>query len=229
MIHHTAVTCPYTDPFVLTELSAWYANIRISTQKVMTPEQFEQLIKTKAQEIKDYAVMVFPAEAGNTAIRFINDNFRKQGWQGSGFEAWKANKHNKTILVQSGHLRSATYYTTAPGQATIRNTEPYAQLHNEGGTVNVPVTDKMRKFAWAMYYKEAGKGIKKTKAGDQYQSISVGKEARKWRGLALTKKTFLNITVDQRQFMPTLASPSQILNDDIRSNIETELQRLFNS
>ncbi len=195
----------------------------------MTPEQFDNLIKQKAKELEAYVVTRFPAEAGNTAIRFINGNFKAQGWQGSSFKPWAKNKRGGTTLVQTGHLRSATFYITSPGMATIRNTEPYADIHNEGGDLTIPVTDKMRKFAWAMYYKESGKGIKKTKGGAEYQSIEVGRKAGKWRGLALTKKTYLNINIPRRQFAPTPSSPSPILNRAVLRNVEKELKRIFNT
>lgn len=193
----------------------------------MTPEEFDKLIKQKAKELETYVVARFPAESGNTAIRFINGNFRAQGWQGSTFSAWPKNKRGGTTLIQTGHLRSATYYVTSPGTATIRNTEPYADIHNEGGDVDIPVTAQMRKFFWAMYYKEAGKGIKTNKAGAQYQSIEVGRKANKWRSMALTKKQVFNLTLPRRQFMPTASRPSPVLNKAIQRNIARELERLF--
>jgi hypothetical protein len=194
----------------------------------MNPEDFEKLAEAQAEAIKAYAEMEFPAEAGNTGLRFINENFRQQGWQGNSFEPWKPNSRNKTILVQAGHLRSGAYYTTAPGACTLRHALPYADIHNTGGTINVPVTDKMRKFAWAMYYQEAGKGIRKTKGGAEYQSITVGAKANKWRGLALTKKDKLEITIEKRQFFPTSDSPSPVLEGQVRKNIEEALNIIFN-
>ena len=193
----------------------------------MTPEQFSRLIQTKAKEINSYVINRFPTEAGDVAIRFINGNFRAQGWQGSTFQPWKPNKRGGRILVQKGHLRSSSYYNTAPGMAVVKNTSPNAAIHNEGGKINVPVTPQMRKFAWAMYFKEAGKGIKTAKSGAQYQSIDVGKKANRWKALALTKKTYLNINIDQRQFAPTPNSPSPILNAAVTRKVVQELKRLF--
>ena len=176
-----------------------------------TPQEFEKLVKAKSKEIKKYAELRFPTEAGNTALRFVDGNFRAQGWQGASFKPWKPNQRGGTILVKSGHLRSASYYVTSPAMAIVRNTMPYARIHNEGGTIIVPITKKMKKFAWAMYYKE----------GKQDHSM--------WKGLALTKKNALSVKIAQRQFAPTQNSPSPVLNRALTRKIEQELQRMFNA
>lgn len=178
----------------------------------MSPDEFTRLISRKANEVKAYVNTRFPAQAGDTALRFINGNFRAQGWQGSTFQPWKPNKRGGRILVQKGHLRSASFYNTAPGMVVVRNTLKYASIHNEGGNVQIPVTDKMRKFAWSMYAKNGGKGKP---------------QAERWKGLALTKKTYLNINVEQRQFAPTERSPSPVLNAAITRKIEQELKTIF--
>ena len=180
-------------------------------------KELERLMNRKAKEIRAYANARFPAQAGNAAIRFINGNFRAQGWQGRTFQKWKPNSRRGRVLVKTGHLRSATYYVTGVAKVIVRNTMPYAAIHNQGGTLNIPVTDKMRRYAWAMYYRQGGG---KKKGGNSRQ-------AGKWKGLALTKKTFLNIKIEQRQFAPTPSSPSPVLEKAIKRNIERELKRIF--
>lgn len=54
----------------------------------MTPEEFQKLVKQYAKEIKLYVNTRFPSAAGDTALRFINGNFRAQGWQGASFSKW---------------------------------------------------------------------------------------------------------------------------------------------
>lgn len=181
----------------------------------MTPEQFTKLIEQKAKEIQTYANLRFPTEAGNTALRFINGNFRAQGWQGSTFKQWEPNNRGKRILVNKGHLRSANYYNTAPGIAIVRNTMPYAKINNEGGNIDIPITKNMRKYAWAMYYKYGG-----GKKGENATS-------EKWRAMALTKKTSLHVTIPQRQFAPTNTSQSPVLNNAIQRKIMQEFTRIF--
>lgn len=181
----------------------------------MTPQQFETLLQSKAKEIRTYIMTRFPAQAGNTALRFIDGNFRAQGWQGNSFVRWKPNKRGGRILVMRGHLRAASYYTSAPGVAVVKNTMPQAKAHNEGATINIPVTPKMRRYAWAMYYKNGGG--RKTK----------NSKAEKWKAIALTKKTVFDIKVEQRQFAPTKNSQSPVLNNAVMRNVERELKRIF--
>ncbi|MCK4499828.1 hypothetical protein KAU11_04980, partial [Candidatus Babeliales bacterium] len=81
----------------------------------------------------------------------------------------------------------------------------YSQIHNEGGNISVPVTKKMRKFAWAKHYEQAGKG---------------SKEFTPWKGLALTKKNGLNITIPKRQFMGNSRDLNEIIAKDVTSYIK---------
>ncbi len=55
----------------------------------MTPEELSKQIEKKASELKNYATTRFPSKAGNIALRFINGNFRAQGFQGNTFKRWK--------------------------------------------------------------------------------------------------------------------------------------------
>lgn len=191
----------------------------------MDTRQFERLITQKAKEIEQYATTKFPTEAGNTALRFVDGNFRAQGWQGNSFQKWKPNKRSGRILIQKGHLRNATYYVTGIGQVTIKNTQPQAKIQNEGGKNKIPITDKMRKYAWAMYYKEGG-GKKK---GKGQRATLQNKKANDWKGLALTKKTYLNITIDQRQFAPTPNSQSPVLNKAVERGVVRAFKQIFNN
>lgn len=176
----------------------------------MNTKQFEKHIQQKAQELKKYAELRFPTEAGNTALRFIDGNFRAQGWQGGSFQRWKANKRKGRILVKKGHLRNATYYVVAPGVATIRNTRPYAQIHNEGGSINKKVT--VRAFVKKAYSRKKNNGRGRVKV----RSHTVGTHTRQ-----------MNLTLPQRQFAPTPTSPSPVLNKAVERGIVRALNRIL--
>lgn len=191
----------------------------------MDTRQFERLIAQKAKQIEQYATTKFPTEAGNTALRFVDGNFKAQGWQGQSFQKWKPNKRKGRILVNKGHLRNATYYVTGIAMVTIKNTQPYANIHNEGGNIKIPVTDKMRKFAWAMYYNEGGGKVK----GKSARARLRNQNADNWKGLALTKKTYLNINIDQRQFAPTKSNPSLVLNAAVERGVVRAFKEIFNN
>lgn len=176
----------------------------------MNTQQFERLVRQKAQELQKYAQLEFPTEAGNTALRFIDGNFRAQGWQGSSFQRWKANKRKGRILVKKGHLRNATYYVVAPGVATIRNSRPYAKIHNEGGTINKKVT--VRAFTKKAYSRKKSTGRGRVKV----RSHTVGTHTRQ-----------MNLTMPQRQFAPTDSSPSPVLNKAVKRNVVRAFKRIF--
>lgn len=176
----------------------------------MNPLQFERLVRQKAQELQKYAQLEFPTEAGNTALRFINGNFRAQGWQGAAFKPWKANKRKGRVLVKKGHLRNASYYVLAPGIATIRNTQPYAQIHNQGGTINKRVT--VRAFTKKAYTRKKSTGRGRVAV----QSHSVATHSRQ-----------MNLSLPQRQFAPTNSSPSSVLNKAVERGVVRAFKKIF--
>lgn len=189
-------------------------------QKFMTPQQFERFLQKKSQDLKNYADVKFPTKAGNTALRFINGNFRAQGFQGTTFKKWKATKRGGTILVKTGKLRSANYFTTQHGQVTLKNNMPYAKVHNEGfkGTVSVK-SHTRNKYS-------------KTKVGTG-KFTKTGKERTK----TMTMKTGSNtvkshsrkMDIPARQFVPTKNSPSPTLNNAIIRDVEKDIQQILKS
>ena len=110
----------------------------------------------------------------------------------------------------------AIQYSSQPGQVTVTNPVPYAAIHNNGGTINThpSVTKRMRRFAWAKVYALAGV---KGKLPKQLPAA-----AAKWRALALTKKSKLNITarIPQRQFMGDSHELKQKINTIINDSIK---------
>ena len=119
-------------------------------------------------------------------------------------------------------MRSVQYEQTAPGEVTVTDPVPYAAIHNGGGTLNThpSVTPKMRRFAWAKAYSLAG--VK----GKGRLPKELPPEAAKWRALALTKKSRLNITahIPRRQFM----GGSRELMLEINGIINQSLNRIRN-
>ncbi|MCH4824284.1 phage virion morphogenesis protein [Gramella lutea] len=118
-------------------------------------------------------------------LNFVLSNFEKQGFTDSGFTPWQKRKDDadpgRAILVKSGGLRDSVKVThSSQEKVELSATAKHAQIHNEGGTINIPVTKKMRKYFWYMY--------KSTKQA-------------KWKGMALTKKSHFNVKIPKRQFM----------------------------
>lgn len=128
-----------------------------------------------------------PTLIGTEAVNFSKKRFREQAWVDNGTEPWKKRKpgaarnNGRAILVDKGKLRnSIRIVRSGPGFVVIGTSVPYAQVHNEGGTINIPVTDRMRRWGWAMFAKT---------------------KDSKFKGLALTKKSSLRVRMPKRQFM----------------------------
>jgi phage gpG-like protein len=83
-----------------------------------------------------------PAALGIDAVNFFVGSFKKQGWQGAGFQPWakrsnsswnKKNNAGRSVLIQSGRLRRSIRVTAATTRTvTIGSDVPYARAHNEG-------------------------------------------------------------------------------------------------
>lgn len=64
----------------------------------------------------------------------------------------------------------------------------YAWIHEHGGTIQVPVTEKMRGFFWAKYY-EAGGG------GEAFETAQGATQAAHWKALALGAESNTQFTI----------------------------------
>lgn len=218
----------------------------------MTIEEFNKYAATKVKEFEKLANTTLPQQVGAIAQRHFEDNFYKSGFVNDGLKPWQRSKRQSG---NSAHARRGTLIGSATAtlmngikyiqngnSVAICNKVPYASTHNWGETVNSTVTPKMRKFAWAKFFEATGappKGIPRKlaapvvrkgrlkKASSIYnpKNLSVNREAMMWKGLALTKKTKLNIKMPQRQFL----GESKELNDKIREKLQTELEKVLNT
>lgn len=157
----------------------------------------------KTNQIPDFEAMAremlkeAPKDIAERARAFFLSSFIREGFTDYSFIPWVKRADpdlSGKILSQSLALRDSVKIVDARlERIEIRAGEglPYAAIHNNGGTITVTVTDKMRKFFWAMY--------KKT-------------ENEKWKWMALTKKEQLTITIPKRQFI----GDSQTLNNNIQ-------------
>lgn len=183
----------------------------------MTTADFEKLLRTKAKELEQYANTKFAATAGNIALRFIDGNFRAQGYQGTSFRPWKKTG-NGTTLVKSGTLKNATYYTSQPGQVTLINQMAYAKVHNEGfkGLVSIKGHSRNRYSK----NKVASGGL--TKKGAQRMKTITQKS-----GESVVKSHMRNMNIPQRQFMPINGYDSPVLNKAIERQISRDIQLIL--
>lgn len=184
----------------------------------MSPEEFEKALRSKSAEMKTYTEVHFPTKAGKIALRFVNGNFRAQGFQGRSFKKWKSNKRGGTILVKTGKLRAATYYTTQVGQATVQNHMPYAKVHNEGfnGTLSIKAHTRNK-------YSKTKIGTGKfTKKGKERQKTVTMKT-----GQSNVKAHSRKVNIAQRQFAPTTTNPSPVLNNAISREVAKDINLIM--
>lgn len=78
---------------------------------------------------------------GVEALRFIDDNFAREGFQGATFNPWEKRKKEgkrsgRGILIDTSALRRSFKQTNHDNYTTISSDIPYAQVHNEGGEIH---------------------------------------------------------------------------------------------
>jgi phage gpG-like protein len=221
----------------------------------MNMTEFNRQLAKKSKELDDLIRRKLPVKVGNMAKAHYQDNIRQGGFVNNGLQSWQKTKRQQSgsksatanygaLLSSRKHLYSSIKSVPSDYRVKVSNDVEYAPVHNWGGTVSPAVTKKMRKFAWAMYYKEAGirmgkkekearqvaKGQGKTLRGKRTEKQrekldSASDTAKKWKGLALTKKEKLNIKIPQRQFL----GESSELNDSIRQTIDREIRKIINN
>jgi phage gpG-like protein len=189
----------------------------------MNFEEFSAKLKGSIAQLQQLQQRRLPIILGRMAKDHFQNNFRLGGFVDSSLSPWQpakrlstatlARDRAPTLLSSRNHLFSSIKYTPRSGAVTISNDLPYAAIHNDGGTINVPVTPKMRRYAWARFY-EAGGGSKLQKPSD---------EAEAWRRLALTPKEHLAIGIPQRQFI----GPSEQLNAAAIARIQDEINKIL--
>lgn len=117
---------------------------------------------------------------------------------------WAQTKHANSrgsLLLRTGRLRRSVNSNQRNGQINWSSNLPYASIHNDGG--EIAVTEKMKRFFWAMYYKASGGvtySIKTKKAANTQRNKKLSSEAEKWKAMALMKVGTV-MQIEQRQFI----------------------------
>lgn len=185
----------------------------------MNPQQFQQELAKKQSQLKSYVNNQFPANAGKIAVRFINGNFRAQGWQGSIFQKWKPNRRKGTILVKTGRGRRGTSYNTQPAQVRVYNDVDYMAVHNSGFKGTVQVRAHRRRV------------MGKQKVGTGLFSIKTQKERKKTISTVKTVGTVQahsrKMNIPKRKFMPTSLQDSPVLANALRRELTRNLNQIF--
>lgn len=143
----------------------------------MNIKDFSASLKAKQKELDTLMRRELPIKVGRMAKDHYQDNFRKGGFVNGGLQRWPQTKRQNSgsksaaagygpLLSRRNHLFSSVKYTPGDYRVRVANDVEYAPLHNWGGETHPTVTPRMRKFAWAMYYKAVGKR-KRVKQGKE--------------------------------------------------------------
>lgn len=206
----------------------------------MNVTDLKKTLKLLERDMQKTINDTLPRKAGVIAVNHTRQNFREGGFRNNGMQKWVKTKRQQSADARSGsrygpllsgrkRLMGANDYLAGKGKVKLYNPVEYAAIHNEGGTVNThpKVTPKLRKYAWARYFKGAGikRGMKsKTRS---LKEAAAPAEARMWKAIALTRKSTLNVhaVIPQRMFI----GESKELNDKLQKEAEKELTKVIQS
>lgn len=205
----------------------------------MTPEQLIRTLEQRVARLGDYLKRTAPRLVGDIAINHIREDFARGGLTHNGYRPWAKTRRQQSggtsassqygpLLSKRNHLMHSIDKQTGEGRVTVYTDVPYAAIHNRGGTLHPKVTPKMRKFAWAMYYKETGITRKMKRGGKarKNRQLNESEEAKNWKRLALTRKTQLNIRIPRRQFMPDTPGPELVRK--INARLDADIEKIMN-
>lgn len=190
--------------------------------------EIERIRKQVEREVNH----VLPRKVGAKAVSLFKENFRSSGFIDGGVTPWVKSKRQlakgkdakyPTLTSRRNHLMSSLQAEPSAGQVAITNPVPYAEIHNEGGTISssINVSPKMRQYFWAMAYRS---GLKNSRGKRNKKPIPP--EAKKWLALALTKKTKFTIKskIPQRKFM----GDSRDIRDMVAQEVQDTIKNIKN-
>jgi phage gpG-like protein len=131
----------------------------------------------------------------------FDKNFERKAFFDQPWENTKMPNRRGSLMMRSGALRRSIRATSNDTSIRFMSSLPYAEIHNEGGVITV--TEKMKKYFWAMYYKNSNAiryDVKTKSAVYDARAQKLTREAAFWKKMAL-KKVGSKIKVEQRQFI----------------------------
>lgn len=156
-----------------------------------------------------------PLEVAVLAERFSKERFRSQAWLDKSSEAWKpraqrrkgGQNKSQTLLVDKGQLKKSVRKISWNSQQVIIGSDvPYAQIHNDGGTISATQTVNSHK---RKEFSRKRKGRKETVKEHSVKSF--------------TRK--VNIKIPKRQFIGN----SETLKNQIIDHITNQFTKALES
>lgn len=157
----------------------------------------------------------------------FDKNFERKAFFDKSWDNTKIPNRKGSLMARTNGLRRSIKSKQTNDSLSWTSSKAYATLQNEGG--EIVVTDKMKRFFWAMFYKSSG-AISKTKKGDARnndRNKKLSEEAKTWRALAL-QKTGAKMKVKQRQFIGDHPIVRQRIEHVVDSNFQELDKEIFN-
>lgn len=169
-----------------------------------------------------------PRIAATEAVKFFRESFIREGFLDRSLSPWSKRQSplggKRTLFATGNLMRSIRPRSVDPSNVIVESDTPYSALHNDGGTITV--TEQMKKYWWAQYYKLSGK-VKRTSRGRVSQSKTnkaADKKAAFCKAMALMK-TGTKIKIPKRQFM----GHSETLMSNLDKWVATQIAQFLNN
>lgn len=158
-------------------------------------------------------------------------NFERKAFFDKAWENTSIPNRKGTLMMRTGKLRRSIRSKQSKNEITWSSSLPYANLQNEGG--EVIVTEKMKRFFWAMYYKsDNARTFKRDKSGtvkdrENVRNKKLVAEAAIWKALAL-QKVGSKMKIKQRQFIGEHPQVRQRVEHVVDLNMKELEKEIFN-
>jgi phage gpG-like protein len=149
-------------------------------------------------------------------------NFERKAFFDKAWDNTKLPNRRGSVLMRTGKLRRSIRSRQTGNNLSWSSSLPYASLQNEGG--EVIVTERMKRFFWAMFYKSNG-AITKSGKGERNKRLTA--EAQMWKSLAL-QKTGSKMKIKQRQFIGDHPQVRQCVEHVVDLNMKELEKEIFN-
>lgn len=169
---------------------------------------------SKINEIPDFQAMWAQTKsdlvhiAATEGLNFFQDTFDKQGFTDVAFEPWKQKSvpDGYKILLHTSFLKnSVQVFNKNEKRIVFGSDAEYAEIHNDGGTIQITNTPRAKRFFWFMY-----------KATGQIH----------WKYMALSKKTHFAVKIPKRQFIGESKTLLNIIETNFKKRIIKEFQNI---
>lgn len=156
--------------------------------------------------------------AGVVAVNFSKERFVNKDWLGDSREKWEPRKRQArgSILVKSGRLkRSIRKLSEGDYFVYVGTDAPYAQIHNEGGTIDKTVNVRSHTRKKTIHASVNLRTRKKSrKRVDTGEVINVKMHRRK-----------MNLKIPRRQFLGDSAALAKRLERFAVRELDAEIQK----